>query len=279
MTRARGLSALAALLALTFACVWTVFHYPPPPPRLRVCADPNNLPFSNSREEGFENRLATLLAEHLHRTVEYTWWAQRRGFVRETLRAHACDVIMGVPTAFELVLTSRPYYRASYTFVSRTADDLRIDSLDDPRLRRWRVGVQMVGDDFSNSPPAHALSERGAIANIVGYSVFGDYREPNPPARIIDGVASGVVDVAIVWGPLAGYFASRAAVPLTVTPVQPSFDLPFRPFVFDMSMGVRREDSVLRDALDDFITKRAPDIARILDEYHVPRLSGARSGS
>jgi mxaJ protein len=237
---------------------------------LRVCADPNNLPYSNERREGFENRLAELVAKDLGERLEYTWWAQRRGFVRNTLRAGKCDVIMGVPTGFELVLITRPYYRSTYTFVSRRSTP-RIQSFDDPALKRLRVGVQMVGDDGANSPPAAALTRRGIVRNVKGYSVLGDYREPNPPSRIMRAVEKGEVDVAVVWGPLAGYFARRSRVPLRVDPVSPEIDLPYLPFVFDMAMGVQRGDTLLRNRLDDVLRRRRREIDRLLADYGVPR--------
>ena len=127
---------------------------------LRVCADPNNLPFSNNRGEGFENRIAVLIARDLGTRVEYTWWAQRRGFVRNTLNAGSCDVILGVPTGYGMVRTTRPYYRSTYVFVTRRDRGLHISSLDDPALRTLRVGVHLIGDDYANSPAAHSLAPR-----------------------------------------------------------------------------------------------------------------------
>ena len=248
------------------------------PSVLRVCADPNNLPFSNERREGFENRLAELVARDLHATVQYTWWAQRRGYVRNTLKAGRCDVIMGVPTGLGPVLVTRPYYRSIYAFVTRRGGP-RIESLDDARLRRLRVGVQIIGDDFANAPPAEALTHRGIIKNVRGYTVLGDYREPNPPSRIIRAVAEGDIDVAIAWGPLAGYFASRSPVPLRVTPVSPEVDVPYLPFVFDIAMGVRREDTALRDTLDAVLIRRRAEIDRLLAEYGVPRADTPAAGS
>ncbi len=200
------------------------------PEVLRVCADPNNLPFSNDRREGFENRLASLLAQDRGQRLAYDWHAQRRAFVRETLNAGRCDVIMGVPTSYERVLASRPYYRSTYVFVSRSSDRLRLSSLDDPRRHRLRVGVQLAGDDYANTPPAHALSRRGVVKNVVGFTLYGDYREDSPPARIVDAVARGDVDTAIVWGPLAGFFARKEPVELVLAPVTPQVDLPFLPF-------------------------------------------------
>lgn len=245
---------------------------------LRVCADPNNLPFSNARREGFENRLAELVARDLGRTVAYTWWAQRRGYVRNTLKAHTCDVIMGVPTGLGPVLATRPYYRSTYAFVTR-AGTPRITSFDDPRLHRLRIGVQMIGDDFANSPPAAALSHRGIVRNVRGYSVLGDYREPNPPSRIVRAVERGEIDVAVVWGPLASYFARRAGVPLRVYPVSPEIDVPYLPFVFDIAMGVRREDTALRDSLDAVLVRRKREVDRLLADYGVPRTDTAPEGT
>jgi mxaJ protein len=241
-------------------------------PALRVCADPNNLPFSNDRGEGFENALAEMLAADMGARVQYTWWAQRRGFVRNTLRAEVCDVLMGVPSEFELAATTRPYYRSTYVFVTRQDRRLRLASLDDSRLRELTVGVQMIGDDFSNSPPAHALSARGLIENVVGFSVLGNYSQPNPPARIVEAVADGHVDVALVWGPLAGYFATRQAVPLALAAVPPDARSPSRPFVFDVSMAVRRGDDRRRAMLESFIERRRADIDRLLASYGVPRV-------
>jgi mxaJ protein len=242
---------------------------------LRVCADPNNLPFSNRRGEGFENAIVELLARDLGRRVEYTWWAERRGFVRNTLKAGLCDLVPGLPSGSELALVTRPYYRSTYVFVTRRSRGLHLRSFDDPRLARLRIGVQMIGNDAANSPPAHALARRGMVANVVGYTLYGDYRDPDPPARIVAAVARGEVDAAVVWGPLAGYFARQAAVPLALAPVEPQIDLPFLPFVFDIAMGVRRGDNALRDQIDAALEREAPAIGRILDRYGVPRVEDA----
>jgi mxaJ protein len=248
-----------------------------------VCADPNNLPFSNAREEGFENRLAWLVAGDMGATVRYTWWAQRRGFIRNTLRAGACDVVMGVPSSYELVLATRPYYRSTYVFVHRRDASFTVRSFDDEILRKLRIGVHVIGDDYANPPPAHALANRGVVGNVAGYMIFGNYAEPDPPARLIRAVADGEVDRAIVWGPLAGYFAGRQAAPLAIVPVSPEIDLPFLPFVYDISMGVRRNDQRLRDELNAILARRGKEVAALLREYGVPApLSSslsARSGS
>ena len=265
-----------AVAALSLGMVSTAAPFPDATAHndrvLRVCSDPNNLPFSNQRREGFENRIVDLIARDLDSKVEYTWWAQRRGFIRNTLKAGTCDVIAGVPTGMDMVLRTVPYYRSTYVFVTRTDRHLDVHSFDDPILRRVRVGVQLIGDDGTNSPPAHALSNRGIIQNVKGYTVYGDYATDSPPARIIDAVARGDVDVAVAWGPMAGYWARRSPVPLTLVPVEPQIDLPFLPFVFDIAMGVRRGDTTFRASLDTVLTRRRPDIQRILDSYGVPQL-------
>jgi mxaJ protein len=240
--------------------------------KLRVCADPNNLPFSNEKQEGFENKLAQLIAHDLGREVDYTWWAQRRGFFRHTLSAQQCDVVMGVPVASERALTTDPYYRSTYVFVTRKDRGLHIRSIDDPRLKKLRVGVQIIGDDYNNSPPATALAKRGVVKNIVGYTVYGNYLTPNPTARIVEAVAKGEVDVAVVWGPQAGYFAAQQPVPLEVTPVHPPADGPL-PFTFEIALGVRRSDTQLRTRLDGILRKHRKDIAELLNAYHVPRIA------
>jgi quinoprotein dehydrogenase-associated probable ABC transporter substrate-binding protein len=245
--------------------------------QLRVCADPNNLPFSNQRGEGFENRIAEMLARDMHAKLSYTWWAQRRGFIRNTLKACSCDVVIGLPSSFEMALTTSPYYRSTYVFVSRHDRDLTIRSFDDPLLRTLKVGVQIIGDDYANTPPAHALANRGIVSNVAGYTVYGDYSQENPPARIIDAVVNGEVDVAIVWGPLAGYFARHQRIPLDIVPVSPQIDLPYLPFVYDISMGVRRGDTLLRDELEAIILHRHNEIETILDEYGVPKLGTGKN--
>ncbi len=251
------------------------------PRQLRVCADPNNLPFSNQAEQGFENRIAELIAHELNAEVRYTWWAQRRGFVRNTLNERQCDLIIGVPASYELVLTTRPYYRSTYVFVTRADRGLDIRSLDDEQLRALKVGVQIIGDDYASTPPAEALAKRGIVDNVVGYSVYGDYKEPNPPARIIEGVANGAVDVAMVWGPLAGYFAQQQKVALQLAPVTPQVDPPFLPMVFDIAMGVRRSDTLFHRKLNELLVRKRADIDAILQEYGVPRVNapGRQPGS
>jgi len=224
------------------------------------------MPFSNMRQQGFENRIAQLIARDWNRPLQYTWFPQRRGFTRMTLKQNDCDVIVGVPSNYEQTATTQPYYRSSYVFVTRRDRGLDIHSFDDSRLHHLKIGVQLIGNDHVNSPPAHALAKRGIIDNIVGYPVY------DASNNIVDAVARGDIDVAVVWGPQAAWSSKSQRVPLDLVPVSPQIDLPFLPFVFDISMGVRRGETALKEKLDQEITQRHSDIERILDEYGVPRV-------
>jgi mxaJ protein len=242
---------------------------------LRVCADPNNLPFSNRAGAGFENRIAELVARDLGDSLEYTWWPQRRAWVRNTITAKKCDVAIGVPVGFGPLLTTRPYYRSTYVFVSRADRHYRLTSLDDPRLRTLRIGLHFIGTDYDNPPPAHALGDRGIVRNVVAFSIYGNYSEPNPPADLIDAVARGTIDVAVAWGPLAGFFAKHSSVPLAVTPIAPSTDARTGTvFAFPIAMGVQKSDTALRNTLERVIERDGDRIHAILVEYGVPVLAG-----
>jgi quinoprotein dehydrogenase-associated probable ABC transporter substrate-binding protein len=227
------------------------------------------MPFSNQQGQGFENKLAELIATKLHEPLEYTWWSERRSFIKNSLAQNRCDVVLGIPSTLDSVEATRPYYHSGYVFVSRQDRDLKILSLFDPRLSTWRIGIQMVGNDYA--PPAFALARRGITQNIVGFSLFGAYGEPNPPKAIIDAVAGGRVDIAIVWGPFAGYFAKSATVPLEIDPVAPSIYLDI-PFTYDISMGVRKGDYELRARLDRVLETESKTIRQILGGYGVPEV-------
>jgi mxaJ protein len=245
---------------------------------LRVCADPNNLPFSKKDGSGFENKIAAVLADELHATISYTWFAQRRGFIRNTLKSGMCDVVMGYPPNFGLLKSSRPYYRSSYVFVRR-AGDAKITSFDDPALKELKIGVQLIGEDGANTPPVLSLAKRGIVKNVEGYTVYGDYRDAAPQSSIIKAVADGEVDVAIVWGPTAGYFASHTDVPLSLTPVLIDAKLLAQPMAFDIAVGVRKDDAALASEINAAIDKRRADIDRILKSYGVPVLSASVASS
>ncbi|MEA3036518.1 MAG: mxaJ protein [Sphingomonadales bacterium] len=241
-----------------------------PTRELKVCADPNNLPFSNSKLEGFENKLVALLARDFGARVSYTWWAQRRGNVRNTLNAGLCDLIPGVGSSVDMLLTTRPYYRSTYVAVTRADRHLDITGFDDPRLAALKIGVQLIGDDGANTPPADALAKRGITANVRGYMVYGDYDSPAPQADILKAVATGEVDVAFVWGPVAGYFAPRQAAALKLTPLAERFDGPQLPLAFDISMGTRRADRALREEVETALERHKPEVKALLAGYGVP---------
>jgi quinoprotein dehydrogenase-associated probable ABC transporter substrate-binding protein len=273
----RGASGLRAIF-LSGALVLTgLLTGAAPATPLRVCADPNNLPFSNERREGFENRIAELVGRDLHRPVAYTWAPEWRGFVRKTLGAGRCDVVLGIPASSDRVLATRPYYTSTYVFLSRRDRGLDIRSLDDPRLRHLRIGIHFVGDDYVNPPPAHALARRHIVDNVVGYSLYGNYARPNPPADLVRAVARREVDLAIIWGPFAGYFAPRTGVPMRIDPVTPALDPPGLRFTFAIAAGVRPADTALRTAIDGALARRQGDIARVLRRYGVPLVSTERS--
>ena len=238
--------------------------------QFRVCADPNNLPFSNRNQEGFENKIADLFAHELGQRLVYVWWPQRRGFLRNTLQAGVCDVVMGVPVGYDPVLTTPPYYRSTYVFVYRKSAGYQIASFDAPLLHTLKIGVHLIGDDYANSPPAHLLGTKGIVANVVGYSVYGDYGEDSPPGKIIAAVATGEIDVAIVWGPIAGYFAKKQTELLTIVPVRSDVSSPSLPFVFKIAVGVRKGNEPLRGKLAELLQQKAPEIRKILEDYGVP---------
>jgi mxaJ protein len=238
-------------------------------PALKVCADPNNLPFSNAKGEGFENKIVGLLASKLGRKVEWVWWAQHRGFARKTLDAGDCDLWPGVASGMTGFAATSPYYRSTYVFLTRADRGPPIRSFDDPRLKSLKIGVQMIGEDGMHTPPAHALAVRGLAANLKPYVLDDDYGRPNPPAAIVEAVDRGDIDAAVVWGPLAGYFASRAQHPMSVTPV-PNETPQAAPMAFDIAMGVRSKDKRLLDSVNGALGSERPDIARILAAYHVP---------
>lgn len=234
---------------------------------LRVCADPNNLPFSNQKMEGFENKIAAVVANELGARLEYVWAPLWRGFVRKTLNAGICDVLPGVPEQMERLTTTRPYYSASYVFL-QPAENEAVTSLDDPRLATLKIGVQLVGDDGANTPPMDALERRHTTSNVRGFMVIGDWGKPHPLRPIVDAVSSGEIDLALVWGPIAGYYALTVSRPLRITPIPPEPDVHL---LFSIAMGVRKDDNALAADLNSAIERRRNEIDAILDTYSVPR--------
>lgn len=237
---------------------------------LRVCSDPNNLPYSNKAGEGFENKLAELVASELDADLSYTWWAQRRGFIRNTLKAGRCDLVMGVPAGYELVDTTRPYYRSAYIFVYQKNRNLELDSISDPRLRKLAIGVHLTGDDGVNPPPAHALGQQGIVDNVTGYMIYGDYTRPNPASRLIEAVARNEIDVAAVWGPIGGYFAQQSHTDLVTVPIKHGTEFDNLNFEYAIAMGVRKGDVDFKRELDDVLNHNCEKIHSLLRNYGVP---------
>ncbi len=234
--------------------------------QLRVCGDPDNLPFSNKKSEGFENKIAQVIAKELGAELAYFWWPHQRGLVRRAMRPGLCDVMISIPQGWDQVLWTKPYYRSAYVIVYPKDRGFQITSLDDPILKRLKIGV------YINSPPAEALANRDIRTNLVGYSLlnYGDQNER--PGKIIQDLIAGELDVVIDWGPMAGYFVKRlnASSPLEVVPLQGGE--PGIPFTFEFSMGVREGNTALKAELEQAISKRHAEIRKILEDYGVPLL-------
>jgi mxaJ protein len=241
-----------------------------PPHTFRVCADPDNLPAADDKLEGFDDKIAALMAKDLGDSVTYSWWPTRRGFIRNTLSASDCDVVFGVPKGYDLVSPTKSYYRSAYVAVTRRDRHLKITSLDDTVLKSLKIGVTQIGDNYTNTPPAQALGTRGINQNVVGFTSF--YNVDHRPGDIIDAVAKGQIDVALAWGPLAGYYAKHSAVPLDLTVLPDTDRATGFPFAYELTLGVRRADRGLRDTLNALIDRHRADIDAILRDYGVPLL-------
>jgi mxaJ protein len=245
---------------------------------LRVCADPNNMPYSNAQGRGFENELAQMIARDFGRTLVYHWAPQRGRYLKNGLNAGRCDVVLGAVSGMDRVWTTRPYYRSSYVFVARSDGGASIRSFDDPALQRARIGVHVLQSEDATSPPAQVLLDRGLTRNLHWYKLYPDFTRENPQAALIEAVASGDVDVALVWGPLAGYFAKHATAPLSVTPVPNQVEKSI-PLAFDISMAVRRGDTGLLSALNKELKFRKSEIRELLHKYGVPTVTGMEAQS
>jgi quinoprotein dehydrogenase-associated probable ABC transporter substrate-binding protein len=226
------------------------------------------MPLSNQKGEGYEQKIADLIGKEWNAKVEYAWWPVRRGFFSRALNGRYCDVSIQAPAGLDMAGVTVPYYRSGYVFVTRKDSRLDITSLADPRLKKLKIGINLLHSDAENTPPAMALSRYGVVGNLTGYSTF--YTETDRPEDIVNAVAKKEVDVAIVWGPLAGYFARQASVPLDIRALPERDSLSDFPFQFNIAMGVRRRDRALRDSLNAFIERKQPEIQAILKEYDVP---------
>jgi quinoprotein dehydrogenase-associated probable ABC transporter substrate-binding protein len=237
---------------------------------IRVCADPDNMPASNQKGEGYENKLAELIGKAWNSKVEYAWWPVRRGFFARALNGRYCDVAITAPTKLDLAAVTKPFMRSAYVIVYRKDSGLNLTSLSDTTFRRLRIGINLLNSDAENTPPAMALSTHGVVGNLVGFQTF--YSEGGErPEDIINAVVDKKVDVAIVWGPLAGYFAKRAGAPLVMNVVE-SDSASGIPFAYSLGMATRRREKALRDSLQAVIDQHGPEIQQILKDYNVPLL-------
>jgi quinoprotein dehydrogenase-associated probable ABC transporter substrate-binding protein len=236
---------------------------------LRVCADPDNMPFSDSTGAGLENKLAELMARTWNSKLEYVWWAAPRGMMR-MLNGFYCDVTIQMPVLSDMAGVTRPYFRTSYVVVQRKDASHRVTGLDDSALKTMKIGVHLFAADGENTPPAMALSSHGVVGNLVGFSTTyaGGM---NKPEDIVRAVVDRTVDVAIVWGPIAGYYAKQIGADLQLTPVD-NDSVSGIPFVYSMGMATRRRERQFKDSLEKFITSKAPEIQSLLQQYGIPLL-------
>lgn len=249
-------------LCLLLICVATLPAHAGP---LRFCADPNNLPFSNRADQGLDNQIAVLVAHTIHRQAQFVWARNGRGFLRERFNRNACDVLMGVPQQMRGVLTTNAYYRSAYVFVTREREHLQIASFDDPHLNGRKIGLQALDENLS--PPSLALIRTGHAMQLVGINSFGAHG-----GDIMRAVAEGRLGMAVVWGPLAGYFTAKDHLPLRLTPVSPLVDASGVPFAFSISLAVHKQDLKLRDELNIGLAQAKPGIRKILAAHNTPTL-------
>ncbi|KAA6458584.1 quinoprotein dehydrogenase-associated putative ABC transporter substrate-binding protein [Acidobacteria bacterium AB60] len=253
----RFLRACVVMIVLTCTlCLWAS-------PPVRVCADPDNLPFSNRARQGFDNRIAMLVLHTLHRQGEFVWVRSRRGFLREEFNKGLCDLLIGAPVGMRGVTTTDPYYRSTYVFVTPSREHLQIARFDDPQLKGRRIGLQILEEDYA--PPSLPLIREGYAAHLVGFDSFGKHA-----GDIVRAVAGGQIGTAVVWGPIAGFFKKKEQLPLTLTPVSPERDASGVPFAYSIGFAVHHGDLALRDALNRGLKESRSSIRAILGEYGVP---------
>jgi quinoprotein dehydrogenase-associated probable ABC transporter substrate-binding protein len=235
------------------------------PKVLRVCADPRNLPFSNEKGEGFENKLAELFAEKLQKKLDYTFFPQATGFVRMTLGSHRCDVIMGFPQGDDLAQGTNPYYRTAYAMVVKAGSGLEdVATLGDARLKGKHIGI------VAGTPPATNMAANGLMLNAKPYPLMIDTRVDSSAEAMIKDLNSGAIDVAVLWGPMAGFYASRANPPLHITPLVKETVGP--KLVYRIGMGVRPADQNWKRQLNRLIQENQPAINKIMLDFGVPLL-------
>jgi quinoprotein dehydrogenase-associated probable ABC transporter substrate-binding protein len=230
-----------------------------------VCADPHNMPFSTDRGEGFENKLAELFANKLGKGIAYAWYPQATGFVRNTLAAHRCDVIMGAPQGDDMVQVTNPYYRTAYALVFKQGQGLEgVDTLEDPRLKGKRIGI------VAGTPPGNNMATNGLMANAKPYPLVVDTRVDSSAEAMMRDLEAGDIDVGVLWGPMAGYYAQQARSPMTVVPLVKETTGPR--LAYRIAMGVRFADQDWKRLLNRMIADNQPAINKLLLSYGVPLL-------
>ena len=235
------------------------------PKVLRVCADPRNMPFSNEKGEGFENKLAELFAEKLQKKLDYMYFPQATGFVRVTLGAHRCDVIMGYPQGDDLVQGTNPYYRTAYALISKPGSGLEdVTTLEDPKLKGKHIGI------IAGTPPATNMAIAGLMTNAKPYPLMIDTRVDSSAQSMIDDLTKGDIDAGVLWGPMAGYYAKKSNPPLHVTALVKETTGP--KMVYRIGMGVRTADQNWKRQLNRLIQENQPAINKILLDFGVPLL-------
>jgi quinoprotein dehydrogenase-associated probable ABC transporter substrate-binding protein len=235
------------------------------PKVLRVCADPHNLPFSDEQGEGFENRLAELFAQKLNKKLDYAYFPQATGFVRNTLGSHRCDVILGFPQGNDLVQSTNPYYRTVYALVTKPGSDLdSVATLEDPRLKGKHIGI------VAGTPPATNMALNGLMTSAKSYPLMIDTRVDSSAEAMIHDLNDGTIDAAVLWGPMAGYYAKRNHPPLHVTPLVKEVSGP--KLAYRIGMGVRPADQNWKRQLNRLIQENQGEINKILLSYGVPLL-------
>lgn len=244
---------------------------------LMVCADPANLPYSNKAREGFENKIADIIASEMNAGVDYFWFAGHKTFMRRTLLEGMCDVVLATPQGLPGTVTTRPYFTSSFVAVTRATDERKFQSFDDPWLKDAKIGLQLVGNEGVTTPPVMSLAARGLNQHITGFPMWGDENDRDPQGKIVDAVASGEIDVAFIWGPFAGHFAKKYGAALQVEPILGDPQRPEVSFVFPMAVSVRKADTVLRDDFQRALDRRQADIAAILRDAGVPLIAPASS--
>jgi quinoprotein dehydrogenase-associated probable ABC transporter substrate-binding protein len=229
---------------------------------LRVCADPSDLPFSNKQGEGFENKVATIIGKDLGLPVAYVWFPQVIGFVRNTLRARQCDLVMGAVSGDDTMENTNPYYHTAYMIVTRTDAGIIAHSLGDPSLADKRIGL------VAATPPTDLLLKHGLMAHVTSYSLAVDTRYDSPPRAMLQDLLDGKIDVALLWGPFAGYFIKREQLPL-----QAAFlDGEEQRLDFHIAMGVRANEPEWRRRINLAIQHHQAEITALLQDYGVPLL-------